>query len=179
MAFLIHASIVLVALGAANGEAYDRQLTGELMARFDNLIENPGSYLAAVKQECGGFPEGDLFPFLFPAFAYTNMAMEDAKTVPDAVEKVEKLLSLAIPMVGHRTRAPGGRLDQLESYRKHATYLCQLDVGLGAYRLLGGTKFDSLHEHLTGLIRNALVESNGDGNRWGGGRARGIPMNVT
>ena len=159
-------SLAVAALAALGpGEERPAPSAGELVVElrqaFDSRLEDPGAYAGLVQQECRGFPEGDLFPYLFPAYAYTSLAMAGKVPTVEAREKVGVLLELAIPAVAAKVRAPKRDLRRLKNYRNHATYVCQLNVGLGAHRLLGGTRHNDLHDHLSGLIRTALTAANG------------------
>ncbi len=137
------------------------QLVNELWQRFDALTGDPVAYQKLVQAQCSQFPEGDLFPYLFPAYAYTNLAMQQPRRREEMLGKVRSMLDLAIPVVAQRVRAPGGQLTSLQDYRQHGTYICQLNVGLGAARLLGDRDHEALHKHLTQLIRKAMDQDNG------------------
>jgi len=136
-------------------------LISELAASFAARLENPREYRKTVKRECRGFPEGDLFPYLFPLYAFTGMAEAGRMEIEEARQLSAQLLLLAIPVVSRRLKAPGGDLTSIADYGEQATYLCQLNTGLGHYRLLGGEDHLVLHDHLTGLIRDALHHGKG------------------
>jgi hypothetical protein len=136
-------------------------LAAELKRSFDARLQDLAAYKRQVETECREFPEGDLFPYLFPANAYASLGLAGSLVRSDASEKVGRLLAPAIASVARRTKAPKGNLMGLASYGDHATYICQLNVSLGAYRLLGGTKHAELHDHLSRLIREALAARGG------------------
>jgi hypothetical protein len=142
-------------------EAMRKELVAELAASFAARLDDSETYARTVARECRGFPEGDLFPHLFPLHAFAGMAHEGLMEMERARELSSALLALAIPVVAGRVNAPNGDLSKLKSYRKQATYICQLNVALGRYRLLGGHDHDAVHDHLTLLIRNALAHAQG------------------
>jgi hypothetical protein len=154
------AGAVSPAPAAAEGQA--AALVADLRTEFDGLLADPDSYARTVESECRGFPEGDLFPYLFPAFAYTNMAASGLVPRDAAREKVTTLLKLAIPSVVRKVRPPRDDLMRLASYASHATYLCQLNAGLAAHAYLGGTDFLPLFDHLSDLLLGALGKSGGE-----------------
>lgn len=143
------------------GPRVEQVLTNELRSRFDRLTSNSEAYRKRVLEECSVFPEGDLFPYLFPIYAYTNLAMQEPAQREELSSRVRTLLELAIPVVAERVRAPGHSLLRMKEYGQHATYVCQLNVALGAARLLGEQRYDALHVHLTQVIRRALEQAKG------------------
>ncbi|HOX47145.1 MAG TPA: hypothetical protein PK668_26360 [Myxococcota bacterium] len=107
-------------------------------------------------------PRGDLFPFVFPALAYANLALREPGARAELLARIEPLLELAQQAVAARLKPPGGRLEALRSYRDEATYLGSLNLALGAYRLAGGgARFEPLHAHLSALLLRAARHAGG------------------
>jgi hypothetical protein len=142
-------------------ESLREPLLMELATAFASRLESPEAYRQRVTKECQGFPEGDLFPYLFPLHGFIGMARDGYLKKATALAHSEALLRLAIPVVARRLKAPGGQLINLTGTRDQATYLCQLTAALGQYRLLGGREHHTLHDHLTALLRAALARSHG------------------
>jgi len=107
-------------------------LADELLAEFDKLLVDPAQYARRAKAECSGFPEGDLFPYVFPSLAYAGLVSAGRVQPDEAAKKVNALVDLAIESVVHKVRPPNGSLYELRSYARHATYLCQLNMALAA-----------------------------------------------
>jgi len=140
-----------------------KPIQAKLLKEFDGWLDDPQRYKELVETECRRyFPEGDLFPYVFPVFAYTNLAVKDPDVQPKAAKRVAQLIDLAIPEVTRRVRPPGGKLENLKRFNKHATYLGQLNVALGCYRLIGGgERYDKIHKRLSELLHKELVERGG------------------
>lgn len=133
-----------------------------LLADFEQRLDQPDAYVRQVKAECAGFPEGDLFPYLLPAFAYASLADRGLVDRPHAQQRIAQLIELARPAVIARLKPPGGDLMKLTDYREHATYLGQFMLALCAYRLASGDeRYDTLREHLAELSREALQQAKG------------------
>jgi len=134
-----------------------------LRAFFDKQLANPQAYSKRALAESKGFPEGDLFPFVLPAYAYTSLAI-DKEIEPDAAQKrVADLIELSIPAVARNARVDGrAGLLKLKHYKQRTTYLAHLNLAMACYKRIGGDKrFDDLHHHLTQLLHNAMAEQRG------------------
>ena len=134
-----------------------------LLKEFDGWLSEPRRYEKLVDTDCRKyFPEGDLFPYVLPVFAYTNLAIKDPNTRSKAVVRTARLIDLVLPAVVRKVRPPGRKLEKLKRFNKHATYLGQLNVALGCYRLIGGDgRYDKLHERISKLLREALEQRQG------------------
>lgn len=133
-----------------------------LVGEFDTHLEDPAAYRRRVHKDCERFPEGDLFPFTFPAIAYAQLALRDPAYRDHARRQMTKLLDLAIPAVVRRVKARKGRLQSMGSYGGHAVYLCQLGLALGLWRAVGGDdRYEADHRRLADLVREALIARNG------------------
>lgn len=130
------------------------------LAEFDEHLKDPSAYAGLVARECRSFPEGDLFTFIYPAMAYVNVGLRAPAQREHCARQAVKLIDLAVAAATRRVQAPGGRLEGLRGYQNHATYLGQLNLALGAYRLVGDDRrYDALNKHLSDLLHQALVMS--------------------
>ena len=137
-------------------------LRASLSRQFDALLDKPDAFRAAVAKECSIYPEGDLVPLLFPAFAYANTALLDPASKDPSITRMRQLIELAIPSVVRKVKPPDGKLERLESYARHATYLGTLNLALGAYRRAGGDdRYAELHRVLSDVLGQALTEASG------------------
>jgi len=72
------------------------------------------------------------------------------------------LLDPAVASTVRVVRPPGKKLDALTSYKQHATYLGQLNMALGYYRLIGGDdRYEGIHRRISDVLHKALVELKG------------------
>ena len=134
----------------------------KLARQFDALVAEPKSYQAGVSRECRRFPEGDIFPYTLPAIAYANLALSDPGRRKDALEHIPGLLAPAIASTVAKVKPPGGKLERLTSYRRHATYLGQLNMALGYYRLIGrDDRYQAINQAISEVLHKALVELKG------------------
>ncbi len=133
-----------------------------LISNFDGYLEDPATYERRVRKQCRRFPEGDLFPFTFPALAYGQIALRDPGYRDHARRQMAKLLDLAIPNVVSRLNARKERLQSLGSYKGQAVYLCQLGLALGMWRAVGGDeRYEAAHRRLADVVREALISRSG------------------
>jgi hypothetical protein len=150
------------AAGGPSGNQMIATIRGRLLAAFEQNLTDPKAYEQTALKECHLFPEGDLFPFIFPAYAYTNLALQGKIDRPTAQARVAAMIDLALPHVIKRVRPPQGKLENLKDYARHATYLGQFNTALGCYRLIGGDdRYAAIHKHLSDLLHAALVERDG------------------
>jgi hypothetical protein len=133
-----------------------------LLERFDGYLKEPKAYARLALDECAQFPEGDLFPFVFPAMAYSNLALAGATDRQHARQQIAILIDLALPAVIKRLQPPENKLENLESYKRQATYLGQINLALGCYRLVGGDdRFDHIQRRISDVLYRALVKADG------------------
>ena len=148
--------------GAAAARQALADVRARLLSEFEKQLADPPAFRTRTLRECRMFPEGDLFPFLFAAMAYTNLAVEQPATRERAAERVAQLIDLAIPSCQARLKPPGGKLDHLASYGNNAVYTGQLNVMLGCYRLVGGDdRYGAIHRRLSDLLHAELVRLDG------------------
>jgi hypothetical protein len=137
-------------------------IRARLLTDFNRRLQDPQAYAQHVRKSCAAFPEGDLFPYVYPAMAYVNVALRNPDQKENSIQNAGKLIDLAIASVARRVRPPQGRLSGLRSYQDHATYLGQLNLALGAYSLISEDgRYDVLHARLSDLLHAALSESQG------------------
>jgi len=147
---------------APPSDTYTPTVRGKLARQFDALTADPKSYRARVLKECGRFPEGDIFPYILPAIAYANMTLSDPLRRTKTLKKMSSLLAPAIENTIAKVKPPGRDLANLISYRKHATYLGQLNMALGYYRLIGGDdRYKPINKAISDALHKALVELKG------------------
>jgi hypothetical protein len=147
---------------APAGDKVIEETQARLLAGFEQSLKDPKAYDQSAMKECRAFPEGDLFPFIFPAYAYTNLALAGKVDRTTAQARVAALIDLALPHVVAKVRPPQGKLENLRTYGNHATYLGQLNTALGCYRLIGGDdRYAKLQQHISDLLHTALVERDG------------------
>ncbi|MEM7180543.1 MAG: hypothetical protein AAF518_06500 [Spirochaetota bacterium] len=133
-----------------------------LLKNFDAYLSDPENFAKLVAKECSDFPEGDLFPYIFPAMAYTNLALAGTIDRQHARKKIAALIQMILPAVRRRLKPPENKLKNLESYSKHATYLGQLNLVLGCYQLVGGDKrFEKIQRRVSDIFYQALLETDG------------------
>ncbi|MBN1672354.1 MAG: hypothetical protein JXR37_15040 [Kiritimatiellae bacterium] len=133
-----------------------------LVKAFDTQLANPDGYRTCVERECGLFPEGDLFPYIYPALAYVNVALRDPARRPHSAVQAAKLIDVAVMSAARRVRPPRGRLEELTDYKRHATYLGQLNLALGAYALIGDDgRYTALRNRLSYVLHRAMVRGGG------------------
>jgi hypothetical protein len=155
-------SVAVAPLPVVSSESVLSSVRERLIAEFDTLLEDPARYERLVAGECRMFPLGQLFPFLYPAMGYVNVALREPERKEHCIEQARKLLDVAIEKAAASVRAPNGRLDELESYRGHAVMLGQLNLALGAYYLIADDNhYDAIHARLSDVLHEALVEANG------------------
>ena len=107
-------------------------------------------YEKYVEKTCSDFPEGDLFPYTFPAMAYSLLNRDGAK------EKVRKLLKIA------QLKTEGVVDDQIVDltwYKDHGTFLGQFNLALSVYLLRYEDKeFQQINDHLSQVLLKAFKE---------------------
>jgi hypothetical protein len=147
-------------LDAARPVGHLAGLREDLRQRFDRWLEDPARYRKTVRAECGRFPEGDLFPYTFPAMAYASLALANPSETQRSLERMAPLLDQAIAATTART---GGRpLLTLRDYRRHGVYIGQLNLALASWSVIGGDdRYLALHRHLSRLLADALEANEG------------------
>ncbi len=129
-------------------------LARAFLARAEDI---PG-YAARVAAECAHFPEGDLFPFVFPAIGLLTLAraghLDNNRT---------RAASLAFLSQARRTVI--GRLGSLLSLRpgvRQAVYLGWLALEFALHRAVtGDPQFDEERRHLSEVMLDELESRKG------------------
>ncbi len=138
-------------------------LTRRLLKDFDVRLTCPECYRETVLKECEVFPEGDIYSFAVPVFAYANLATAQPDMKAHALERIATLIDLAIPLVIEHVEPPNNDLLQLTTYQDEATYLGTLYLMLAHYALIGGdSRYDGLHTHLADILYQAMCDSQGE-----------------
>ncbi len=137
-------------------------LEPELVAWMDDLLDDPDGYRRLVEREAWAFPEGSLFPYVFPALAWTNLAAREPARRPEAREHIAALIELMLPEVIRHVGPPERDLSRLTGYRGQAVMLGQLDLVLGCWKLVGGDdRYRAMHDRITQVLAEALRERDG------------------
>jgi hypothetical protein len=135
---------------------------GTLLKEFNSFLDDTKKFKETVHKECHMFPEGDVIPYIMPAYAYANLALTGALPKKEAARRIGTLIELAIPGVVDFVKPPGGKLENLRTYRDNAVFLGQLNLALACYRLVGGDdRFEKTHRVISDMLYKALVESEG------------------
>jgi hypothetical protein len=130
----------------------------ELTADFERLLQEPDAYRTEVNAHAAAFPEGDVFPYVFPIMANTSLAAADPTRRETARQQVGALLELLIPSIESHV----GTLDGLRTYKSYATYVGQVGLALGCWRLLGGDdRYDDRHRRVIAVLVSALEARDG------------------
>jgi hypothetical protein len=135
----------------------------KLLDEFETFLKDGPKYRQTVRAECHPLMwEGDIFGYLFPVFAYTNLGLKDPKFRPTAVQRVAQLIDMAMPVAVERVKPPSGKLEDLKKFNKQGVYLGQLNLALGCYRLVGGDdRYDKVHRNISTVLHEAMVEREG------------------
>jgi hypothetical protein len=134
-----------------------KNISEQLMKEFDEYLKKPKDYQKKVQEQCKSFPEGNLFPYIYPAMGYVNMALKYPDKKEHCVKQAQKLLDLAVESVTKQLQPPDGKLEKLSDYKAQAVYLGQLNLALGAYALVSNDKrYDALNAKLSDILHQAL-----------------------
>lgn len=160
--------VVATGLPAAPAAAPDidqrkTQLTHRLQPYFDRQVENIDAYVQTVETECAAFPEGTLFPYVLPALAYGNLAL-DGKIDPKlATQSMATLVRPALVAFQRSLGESNGTLLDLTNYQKRATEIGQINLALSVYAHIGGSDSEllALNAHFTRLLARALERNQG------------------
>lgn len=137
-------------------------ITQQLQNHFDKMLQQPAQYEKIAIAECRMFPEGMIYPFAFPALAYTNLALKDRQLLPHARLQMQKLIELLLPRIVQTVAPPQSDLKELKTYQEHGTYLGTLNLVLGCYDLIGGdARYREIHERVSQVLYQALQEQKG------------------
>jgi hypothetical protein len=146
----------LLLASAAASELPESSVGRKLLERYDGYLEDPKVYRDQVSSEAMVFPEGKLYPYLFPSLAYVNVAAADPSQRVHAREQVGKLLDLALASTRREVKQP---LAELENYRGEGTWLGGALVMMGCWRYLGGDdRYEDKHKRLTHVLAKAVRE---------------------
>ncbi|MBT3217624.1 MAG: hypothetical protein HN348_00900 [Proteobacteria bacterium] len=145
--------VFLLAVAAA-ADLPQSNVGKRLTTRYDDYLSDPSAYRTQVEKEAYLFPEGRLYPYMFPTLAYTNLAARDPLEREHAREQVGKLVDLALGTTRHMVGVP---LDEVDDYRGHGTWLGSSLLMLGCWRYLGGDdRYEEIHRALADSLGTAL-----------------------
>lgn len=134
----------------------------DLEARFEERLADPAGWKATVEAQPENLIERDLFAYVLPALAYTNLAVQEPARAAEHRARLGALLDLLLPEVVEQLDPPNGRLEELKAYDGQSVWLGQLALVLGCWRLAGGDdRYDVIHAHISGLLHDALVARKG------------------
>ena len=156
-------AIVCIALlsNGANAQTGWTRLSSvdALDVAFTERLSAPEIYAQTVSDQAWTFPEGDLFPILFPLLAQVNLSMMDPSSRGERLEKVAVLATMAIEVLEARL---GRRVEQIDDANGEATYIGQVNLALSAFRLIGGDdRFEPQNRHLSAILHRAIAERHG------------------
>ena len=124
-----------------------------MLKHFDARLQNPADYYKVAKEECKHFPEGEVYPYVMPALGYVNLVLDGTLKKEEAAPKVRALLEMALIEVGKRIKVPNGDYLQLKGYRKSASWVTVLNLGLSAYSLVSDDgHFKAVNDHLSKIL---------------------------
>ena len=138
------------------------RVEADLVSWLDTELDDPAAYKKLADREARAFPEGTLFPYVFPALTWTNLAKRDPSLRPEAREHIEALVHLMEPAVVLSAGPPDGDLAKLKDYRSNATMLGQYNLVLGCWKLVGGDdRFEAKHRAVSEALAKAMQERGG------------------
>lgn len=147
---------------ASQAEAILQKHQRRLREEFDDWLQQPEAFRTRVLAECGAFPEGRIYSFAIPALAYANLGLAHPQDRRRCADQMQKLLAMLIQCTTQDIAPPDGDLLRLRTYQKQGTRLATLNLALACHALVSADpRFNHLHEHLSRLLREGLVELNG------------------
>jgi hypothetical protein len=139
-----------------------RQSVLRLTRLFDGFLQKPADYPKRVLEECDGFPEGRVYSFILPALGYANLGFSGQLPRDAAVNRMRWMIDLSLPVIADFVQAPERDLLRLKTYARHGTFLSTLNLALATHeRLGGGNRYQRLHDHLSGLLLQAVTAAKG------------------
>ncbi|GHC09560.1 hypothetical protein [Cerasicoccus arenae] len=154
---------MLPALDAVNGEQQRQRATAMITANYERWLKDPAAFRKLVDDECGLFPEGQLYPYFLPAMAFAQLSTSDTARSREHLARSELLLKMGLPVAGKIVDAKSDDLLQLKDYDRQATTLSTVSLALGLYRWAGGTdpRLQAYHRHINQLLGLALARADG------------------
>ncbi|MEZ4410646.1 MAG: hypothetical protein R3A52_29810 [Polyangiales bacterium] len=161
------AAALLLALAASSGCATSprpsppsrpepRSLSARLLLHVDEGVRDR----ALVAREAARLPDGPLFVRVLPALAYANLARRGSLSRDVVVARLAPLLDALLRETSRRVGV--GDLARLDQLRGHGTWVGELALVLGLWRLVGGDdRYDALRTRLAAALADALDASGG------------------
>ena len=152
-------SLLVASFAGARADWVPLASVDALDVAFSERLDSPATYAQTVFDQAGSFPEGDLFPIVFPLLAFVNKAMADPASAEQWREPVATLSVMAIDVLEARM---GRTIEQIGDANGEATYIGQVNLALSAYRLIGGDdRFERQNRHLSRILHRAIAARNG------------------
>lgn len=132
-----------------------KRIRDRLAARFLAMAGTPKSYGESVARECAVFPEGDLFPYIFPAIALSALAEGGGIPLHRAKAASASLIVLAGKTL---TRRLGLGIAEMPTGMNEAVYLGWHALALGAFRTgCNDDRYERERRHLCEILRFDLA----------------------
>ena len=97
-----------------------------------------------------------------PALGYVNLVLDGTLKKEQAAQKVRALMDMALIEVGKRIQVPNGDYLQLKGYKKSASWVTVLNLGLSAYSLVSDDgHFKAINDHLSKILLFSMEQSGG------------------
>ena len=163
LGFLVVALLFGMGAERAQTRAVERALaTGDrLMDGLTREMAAPERYMSDVREQTKAFPEGRLFPVVMPTLALLNVVSADPSRREEALALVEPLMQPMLDDLTDVVSPPHEDLLRLEHTMGQGTWIGQSALALGAYRRLGGTQHQEVHDHLVRLVAEAFDDRAG------------------
>lgn len=153
------ASLLVVQSAIAQTDWTPLASIAALDSDFSDRLSSPERYVEDVRAQAWTFPEGDLFPIVFPLMAQVNLAMMEPSSKSERRETVAILSGMAIDVLENRLAR---KVEEIDEANGEATYIGQVNLALSAFRLLGGDdRFENQNRHLSGILHRAIAERHG------------------
>ena len=158
-------TLVLISLTLLAPVPHEAGTTPNRLPIADALIDdlsdhlaNPSAFAERVRLEAGGFPEGELFSRVLPAYGLVSVARRNPGRAAELLPLLEVLIEQAVQVTAIHM---GHNLATLDSYGDEATWLGHLGVALGGYHLVGGERFVAERIHIAEVLSSALSATEG------------------
>lgn len=133
-----------------------RRLITDFTAR---LADGP-AYARRVDRDCAIFPEGRLYPFVFPAMGLARSLSRD----PERADAQRRVIATALDLAIAATQRQAGVADltDLKDYARQGTWIGTLALALDAWPQAGGDdRYQALQGHCCDLLAAAIAERKG------------------
>lgn len=122
-------------------------LEARLWADLDARLADPAAYRELVGGEAAIYDEGPLFPYALPVLALASRARAADADLAAIHARMAPMLDQLLAEAVRRLRVSS--VEELPSVRGNATWLGQVALALGAWRLAGGDgRYEAVHGRL-------------------------------